>query len=464
MCVWIASQSLSPPVSVYLCLCVMNYDDCVTNHFLLYHRMITILIVSPLHNLTPTQETLIVWSEGDHYDLALSFQEKAGCDEIWAKICQVQGKDPSVEITQEVAEEDEERFDDTQPELELPACEVDQLDAIADLLSSCVPYSFKRDKVASAFEKEDYLNKLLQLFKKLEAAQNTKALHKMYEIFKNIFLLNQNSLFEVMLSEESLFDVLGIFEYDPNQSPPKRHRDYLKSVSRFKEVIPFGNQKLINKIHQTYRVQYIQDVVLPAPSVFDDNMLSTLSSFIFFNKVEIVSLIQEDENFLRTLFSQITDESTNLTRKRDLVLFLKEFCTFSQTLQPQNRESFFKALNNLGVLQTLQVILSSDDPTIKSAAVDILTFVVEFSPSMVRDFELQPVSLLETISLASFTQTPTLFPQQQPNRNLTNVIIKQMISDPDPELGMAVQLSSIIRLILDPENMLAASVINVCVS
>jgi len=38
------------------------------------------------------QETLIVWSEGDNFDLALSFQEKAGCDEIWEKICSVQGK------------------------------------------------------------------------------------------------------------------------------------------------------------------------------------------------------------------------------------------------------------------------------------------------------------------------------------------------------------------------------------
>lgn len=33
------------------------------------------------------QDTLIVWSEGDNFDLALSFQEKAGCDEIWEKIC-----------------------------------------------------------------------------------------------------------------------------------------------------------------------------------------------------------------------------------------------------------------------------------------------------------------------------------------------------------------------------------------
>lgn len=35
------------------------------------------------------QDTLIVWAEADNYDLALSFQEKIGCDEIWEKICRV---------------------------------------------------------------------------------------------------------------------------------------------------------------------------------------------------------------------------------------------------------------------------------------------------------------------------------------------------------------------------------------
>ena len=43
------------------------------------------------------QETLIVWSEGDNFDLALSFQEKAGCDEIWEKICSVSWMRSSVQ-------------------------------------------------------------------------------------------------------------------------------------------------------------------------------------------------------------------------------------------------------------------------------------------------------------------------------------------------------------------------------
>ena len=35
------------------------------------------------------QETLIVWTENESMDLALSFQEKTGCNDLWAKICDV---------------------------------------------------------------------------------------------------------------------------------------------------------------------------------------------------------------------------------------------------------------------------------------------------------------------------------------------------------------------------------------
>lgn len=50
--------------------------------------------------------------------------------------------------------------------------------------------------------------------------------------------------------------------------------------------------------------------------------------------------------FLTTLFAQLTGEETDDNHRRDLVLFLKEFCTFSQTLQQPNRESFYKVLQN----------------------------------------------------------------------------------------------------------------------
>ncbi|XP_076366068.1 serine/threonine-protein phosphatase 4 regulatory subunit 3A-like [Tachypleus tridentatus] len=403
----------------------------------------SLLLESKIHPDTAyqkQQETLIVWSEGENYDLALSFQEKAGCDEIWEKICQVQGKDPSVEITQDIVEESEdERYEDvsdTAPPIELPPCEVSRLEEISELISSCLPSPIRREKLAVALESENYIKKLLEVFHMCEDLENIDSLHQLYEIFRNIFLLNKNALFEVMFADDTIFDVVGVLEYDPSSPTPKQHRDYFRTVSKFKEVISISNPELVNKIHQTYRVQYIQDAVLPTPSVFEENMLSTLSSFIFFNKVEIVSLLQEEEKFLGELFVQLTDEATDDEKRRDLVLFLKEFCTFSQTLQPQSRETFFKMLSNLGVLQALEITLGMDDPTIKSASIDILSYIVDFSPPMVREYALQQGN------------------PQDDDQLIINIIIEQMICDLDPDLGGAVQLVGILKLLLDPDNML----------
>ncbi|KHJ43288.1 hypothetical protein D918_06522 [Trichuris suis] len=35
------------------------------------------------------QGTLIVWTESENNDMALSFQDKQGCDEVWESICKV---------------------------------------------------------------------------------------------------------------------------------------------------------------------------------------------------------------------------------------------------------------------------------------------------------------------------------------------------------------------------------------
>ena len=107
---------------------------------------------------------------------------------------------------------------------------------------------------------------------------------------------------------------------------------------------------------------------------------------------------QEDDKFLTELFSQLTDEKTDELTRRESVLFLKEFCTFSQTLQPQSRESFFKTLHNLGVLPALEITLASENRQTKSASIDILLFIVDFSPTMVREHMLQQLNNTEDVS------------------------------------------------------------------
>ncbi|KFU98075.1 Serine/threonine-protein phosphatase 4 regulatory subunit 3B, partial [Pterocles gutturalis] len=352
------------------------------------------------------QDTLIVWSEAENYDLALSFQEKAGCDEIWEKICQVQGKDPSVEVTQDLIESEEEHIEEmpeSSPLIDLPTCELNKLEEIADLVTSVLSSPIRREKLALALENEGYIKKLLQLFQVCENLENTEGLHHLYEIIRGILFLNKATLFEVMFSDECIMDVVGCLEYDPSLAQPKRHREFLTKTAKFKEVIPITDSELRQKIHQTYRVQYIQDIILPTPSVFEENFLSTLTSFIFFNKVEIVSMLQCERcrcSVVR-IVPRLTVSGINVYR-----------------LHP------WKGM---------------DDLQVRSAATDIFSYLVEFSPSMVREFVMQEAQ------------------QSDDDILLINVVIEQMICDTDPELGGAVQLMGLLRTLIDPENMLATA-------
>lgn len=291
---------------------------------------------------------------------------------------------------------------DSAPPIELPPCELSRLEDIAETIASGLTTPLRKEKLAMAIESDNYIKKLLGVFRTCEDVENILDLHHLYEIFKNIFLLNKNALFEIMFAEDTIFDVVGCLEYESTDSPPRQHRKFLKHLARFREAIPIKNQDLLAKIHQTYRVQYIQDIILPAPSVFvEDAMLNSLASFIFFNKVEIVTLIQEDEKFLVELFSLLTDPSTSDAKRRDIVLFLKEFCSFAQNLQPQGKDAFYKTLTCLGILPALEITLVMKDQKTKSASTDILTAIVEYSPSIVRNYTLQEVSKTDEVSEVS---------------------------------------------------------------
>uniref|UniRef100_A0A2R8ZAF7 Protein phosphatase 4 regulatory subunit 3C n=1 Tax=Pan paniscus TaxID=9597 RepID=A0A2R8ZAF7_PANPA len=386
------------------------------------------------------QETLIVWYEAENQGLVLKFQDPAGCQDIWKEICQAQGKDPSIQTAVNISDEPEEDFNEMSVisnMVVLPDCELNTLDQIADIVTSVFSSPITdRERLAEILKNEAYIPKLLQLFHTCENLQNTEGLHHLYEIIKGILFLNEACLFEIMFSDECIMDVVGCLEYDPALDQPKRHRDFLTNDAKFKEVIPITNSELRQKIHQTYRLQYIYDILLPVPSIFEDNFLSTLTTFIFSNKAEIVSMLQKDHKFLYEVFAQLKDETTHDDRRCELLFFFKELCSFSQALQPQSKDALFETLIQLGVLPALKIVMIRDDLQVRSAAAVICAYLVEYSPSRIREF---------IISEAHVCKDSDLF---------INVIIKQMICDTEPELGGAVHLMVVLHTLLDPRNML----------
>ncbi|TNN12001.1 Serine/threonine-protein phosphatase 4 regulatory subunit 3 isoform 1 [Schistosoma japonicum] len=387
------------------------------------------------------QETLIVWSEGENMDLALSFQEKVGCDDVWEKICAVQGKDPSVEITQEVIDESDD-VDDTdgytptmmqsiQP-LSLPPCELSRLEEIVDLISQAVASPPKRERLVAFLESTNYLHQLVDVFHKAEDLEDVESLHHLYEIIRQLILVNKHSLYENLFADDMLLDIIGILEYNP--SGRTKHRDFLRNKATFKEVLPFHNTDLVTKIHQTYRVQYIQDCCLPPPCLFDEHTLSQLKAFVSINKMEIIRALQEDEEFMCRLFTRLKAADTDLAHRRDLSLFVKEFCNIS--IQTDQKESFLSCLLQHGALRTAEVLLAIDDRDIKSAALEILQAFIEHQPSVVREYV--------------FRETA---PFRKDDELLINLMINQLLTDPDPELSDAFLLGYMLRILIDPDNM-----------
>ena len=119
-----------------------------------------------------------------------------------------------MDITQDVVEESEdERFDDmpdAAPPIELPACELSKLEEISELFSSVLPSPIRREKLAVAIENDGYIKKLIDLFHMCEDLENTEGLHHLFDIFKSVFLLNKNALFEIMFSDDVIFDIVCV--------------------------------------------------------------------------------------------------------------------------------------------------------------------------------------------------------------------------------------------------------------
>ena len=88
-----------------------------------------------------------------------------------------------------------------------------------------------------------------------------------------------------IISEGLLWRQVGALEYDPELVMQQHHREFLRDKVVFKEVVPISDPALRAKIHQTYRLAYLKDVVLPR--VLDDATFATFSSLILFNNVEV---------------------------------------------------------------------------------------------------------------------------------------------------------------------------------
>ena len=316
---------------------------------------------------------------------------------------------------------------DLQASIQLPAPELANLMELESNMRIMSSSANGRDALAKSIVTDDYISKLIPLVEEAEDLEDLTDLHRLCNIMKMILLLNDTSIIEHAVSDECVLGVVGALEYDPDfPSHKANHRQWLKNQGRYKEVVRIEDDQIRRKIHQTYRLQYLKDVVLAR--ILDDPTFSVLNSLIFFNQVDIVQHLQSNGGFLSDLFGIFVDPSKEQLRKKEAVLFIQQCCAIAKNLQPPARQTLYANFLNHGLFQVINFGLRNLDVTVRVGATDILVSMIDHDPQMIR----------HTIYRQIHEKQPAL----------TDTLIDLLLVEVD--LGIKSQISDALKVLLDP--------------
>ncbi|VAH60747.1 unnamed protein product [Triticum turgidum subsp. durum] len=407
-----------------------------------------------VHNITSEdiyrkqEETIISWRDPEAAtELALSFQEAAGCSYICLcrdNICDIQrnlqfsnlgglevGPRPASEHLEasRVLHSHDESFRSVNGELrELPPVDLSNLPLILKtILEGGITDQMRVAELIT--QDRDFFPKLLDIFRMCEDLENLDDLHMIFKLVRGIILLNSPSIFDKIFSDEFILDIIGALEYDPEVAKVQKHRIFLKDHVVFKEAIPIKNISVVSRIHQTYRIGYLKDVILPR--ILDDATLASLNTMIHTNNAAVISLLKDDACFIQDLFSRMRSPNISMESKRELVLFLHEFCTLSKSLPLVQQLRLFRDLSGEGVFEIVSDVLQSQDRKIVSAGTDIVILFLNQDPNLLRSYIVQ-----------------------QEGNSLLGLLVKGMVTDFGEQ--MHCQFLEILRILMDSFTMSGA--------
>lgn len=204
------------------------------------------------------------------------------------------------------------------------------------------------------------------------------------------------------------------------------HREYLSDSSRFKEVVRIEDQVVRQKIHCTYRLQYLKDVVLAR--ILDDPTFSVLNSLIFFNQVDIVQHIQCNGTFLKELFGIFSPQEQDHQRKKDAVIFIQQCCAIAKGIQPGARNGLFQNFIHAGLFRVINYALGHPDAAVRVAGTDVLVALIDHDAVMMRGHIFKALS--------------------EKTKPITDTLIELLLVETD--LGVKAQMADAIKILLDP--------------
>ncbi|KAI9719629.1 MAG: hypothetical protein M1812_003400 [Candelaria pacifica] len=371
------------------------------------------------------QDTLIVWTESNGTDMALSFQEADGCAAIWEFVSHVQQQLIALSGPDDALSDD--AIDSFSNPVMLPTPDLGNLAEIEQMMRAASGTQPGRESLAKFIIGEEYIPKLIPLVSMAEDLESVSDLHRLCIIMKTLILLNDTAIIEYVVTDDIVLGVVGALEYDPDfPSHKANHRQYLSDESKYKEVVRIDDPTIRRKIHQTYRLQYLKDVVLAR--ILDDPTFSVLNSLIFFNQVDIVNHLQNNVVFMKELFGIFGPQESDQLRKKNAVHFIQQCCAIAKNLQAPGRANLYTNFVSNGLFKVISFALRHQEASVRTAGTDVLVAMIDNDAVTMRTYIFKSISE---------NQTP-----------LTDTLIDLLLVEVD--LGVKAQIADAIKVLLDP--------------
>ena len=216
----------------------------------------------------------------------------------------------------------------------------------------------------------------------------------------------------------------------------------MTETNRFKEVIPISDPAILSKVHQTYRLHYLKDVILAR--VLDDPTFNILNSLLFFNQIDIIAHIGNNDTFLRNLFEGFKEMKLerNLPpslptksipasplnpRTRDIVAFLHQLMLMGKQVQAQHRLALYKILLERGLLYVCELALQRPETTVINQGAEMISLILDHDLNGIRSYCLRE--------------------HEAKRRTIADDICALLVESKD--LGLKSQMSDAIRALVD---------------
>lgn len=177
------------------------------------------------------QETLIVWSEADKNDMALSFQEADGCSLVCDFLVFVQRRvSKSISITVLTSTEEGDFSELIAGPLNYPPSPtLSNLHDVVESFSQLMGIQFARESICAFITETDYTHQLVEVFNKAEELESLSDLHNIWRIVKllckilsvslfffffanNLVSLNDSKVLYALIEDQNIVGVLGALE------------------------------------------------------------------------------------------------------------------------------------------------------------------------------------------------------------------------------------------------------------